>query len=100
VAKSKLEEIDAELAAYSTAISHADNDATFEAMAAHIDELIRERARALGLSEDEIARIEQESETAVDEQDAQAIKKALEAMPKPLARRFRRALARRKGWRP
>jgi hypothetical protein len=64
-------EIDAEFAAYLNA------DADNEAQAAHIDELIRERCRALGLPEDEIARIEQESEAAVDEQIAQEINEAL-----------------------
>jgi hypothetical protein len=37
-------------------------------MARHVDELFRERCRAMGLPEDEIAKIERESEAAVEQQ--------------------------------
>jgi hypothetical protein len=83
--------IDIELAAYMKAISHADNEATFEAMAAHVDELMRERGRAMGLPEDEIANIEQESEAAVDAQISAEIAALLDAVPKPIARKIVRA---------
>ena len=56
----RIKEIDVELAAYIKTIQHAD-EATFAAMSAHVDELLRERCRAMGLPEDEITRIEQES---------------------------------------
>jgi len=51
-------------------------------MATHVDELLRERCRTLGLSEDEIARIEEESEAAVDAQIADEIEATLAAMPR------------------
>jgi hypothetical protein len=78
----------------SEAISHADG-ATFGAMATHVDELLRERCRTLGLSEDEIARIEEESEAAVDAQIADEIEATLAAMPKRIGRKMRQLLARR-----
>jgi hypothetical protein len=74
-----VEEIDAEIAAYVKAIQHAD-EATFAAMSAHVDELMRERCRAMGLPEDEIARIERESEAAVDRQVADEIKQFVDAI--------------------
>jgi hypothetical protein len=60
---SELKGIDTEMAAYAVAMQHAD-DATFEVMASHVNELFRKRCRAMGLPEEEIARIERESETA------------------------------------
>jgi hypothetical protein len=65
-----------ELMAYAKAMQHAD-DAQYDAMAAHVDELLRQRFRIMGLSEEEIARIEQESEAAVNEQIADEIKQFL-----------------------
>jgi hypothetical protein len=65
--KSKFVEISAKIARVGKAMRDAD-DATFEALAVHLDELIREQQRAMGLSEDEIAKIERESEAAVDAQ--------------------------------
>jgi hypothetical protein len=50
-----------------TAMKTAD-EATFEAMTAHVDELINEQMRIMGLPEDEIIRINQEAETAAEEQ--------------------------------
>jgi hypothetical protein len=82
----KLAEIDAELAAYSKAIKHEQDDGGFDAKATHIDELMRARMRAMGLPEDEIARIEQESEAAVDEQLASEVEAFLQNLPKPAAR--------------
>jgi hypothetical protein len=75
VDKDKIAEIDAELAAYVKAIQH-DDGAGFDAKAAHVDELLRRRMRAMGLPEDEIVRIELESEAAVDQQiaDEQAVR--------------------------
>jgi hypothetical protein len=61
----KLKQIAAEMTAYSNAIWHDDGPG-FDAKAAHVDELLRERMRTMGLPEDEIAKIEQESEEAVD----------------------------------
>src|SRR5262249_9890877 len=70
--KRRLEQNNAELAAYVNAMQHTDS-VNLDAMGAHVDELLRERCRIMGLPEDEIARIEQESETAVDEQIAAEI---------------------------
>ena len=58
---------------------HADA-ASRDAMEAHVDELFRERCRIMGLPEDEIVRIEQESERAVDEQIAAEISTFLKAV--------------------
>jgi hypothetical protein len=70
--------IDVELAAYCKAMLHAD-EATRAVMEAHVDELVSERCRAMGLPEDEIARIEQESEAAVDQEIADEIRRFKEA---------------------
>ncbi len=53
----KLEAIDVELKAYAEVLSHVADERTREAMMAHIDALLDDRARAMGLPEDEIARI-------------------------------------------
>jgi hypothetical protein len=73
----RIKEIDAKTAACFKAMRGAD-DATFEALTVHMDELVNERARALGLSEDEIARIERESSAAADEQIAAEIETFLQ----------------------
>jgi len=65
----ELEQNNIELIAYLKAMRRADA-ASCDAMEAHVDELFRERCRIIGLPEDEIVRIEQESERAVDEQIA------------------------------
>jgi hypothetical protein len=84
--KRKLEQINAELEqnnieliAYLKAMRHADA-ASRDAMEAHVDELFRERCRIMGLPENGIARIEQESEKAVDEQVAAEISTFLKAV--------------------
>jgi len=91
--KDKLKAIDVELAAYLKAMQHAD-DAGWKAMEAHVDELFRERCRILGLPEDEITRIEQDSEVAVDEQLASEVEAFLQDLPKPAARKWRRLWSR------
>src|SRR5262245_13807628 len=63
----RIEEINPEMASYIKAMQHVD-EATFAVVGSHVDELLRERCRTMGLPEDEIARIEQESEMAVDQQ--------------------------------
>ena len=45
-----------------------DDPANFEAKAAHVEELLRQLDKAMGLPEDEIARIERETEAAIDKQ--------------------------------
>jgi hypothetical protein len=65
----ELKAIDTEMAAYAVAMRHAD-DATFEVMASHVNELFRKRCRAMGLPEEEIARVERESETATAQEIA------------------------------
>jgi hypothetical protein len=77
----RLKALDVEWTAYLKAMPHAD-DTQREAMAAHVDELFRERCRIMGLPEDEIARIEQESEQAVDQQIADEIKQTVDAVAK------------------
>jgi hypothetical protein len=59
-----IEEIDVELGAYYKAWLH---DKSNEAMREYTDELMRERCRAMGLSEDEIAGITQESKDLLAE---------------------------------
>jgi hypothetical protein len=76
----KLATIDIEMAAYAKAMQHAKDEAMFAAMAAHVDELFRERCRAMGLPEAEIARIERESEEATAQQIADEIKKFMMAI--------------------
>jgi|SRR5215831_16318187 len=88
--KNKIAEIDVELAAYINAL---DDDASFDVKTAHIDELLRARMRAMGLPENEIARIEQESEAAVDAQSTKEIETTLAVMPQEIARKMRRTLA-------
>jgi hypothetical protein len=51
-----IKEIDAELSAYLKAMTHTDS-ANLDAMGAHAEELMRERGRAMGLSEEEISRL-------------------------------------------
>ena len=76
-----IEEIDAELAAY-VAYAHPAN---LDAMEALIDELLRERCRAMGLAEgEEICRIELEIAAAANDELAEEI------------REFRRKV---RGWR-
>jgi hypothetical protein len=77
--KDKLAAIDVELAAYLKAMQHAD-DAGWRAMEAHVDGLLRERCRILGLPEEEIARIERNSEQAVERQIADEKQKFLNAL--------------------
>ena len=48
--------VDVELEPFAEALSHADGPAQ-KAMMVHVDALLHERGRAMGLSEDEIARI-------------------------------------------
>lgn len=72
---SEIEDIDIEIAAYAKVMQHAD-DATFEAMEPHVDELFRKRCRAMGLPEEEIARIERESETATPQQIVDEMKRS------------------------
>jgi hypothetical protein len=75
-----IEEIDAELAA----CAHSD-PANFDAMEAHIDGLLQERCRAMGLAEgEEICRIELEIAAAANDELAEEI------------REFRRKV---RGWR-
>jgi len=67
-----IEEIDAELAAYVNA--HPD-PANLDAMEAPVDELLRERCRAMGLAEgEEICRIELELAAAANEELAEEIR--------------------------
>ena len=75
----ELKQTNAELAAYAEAMPHADA-ATFDAMTARVDELLRERCRAMGLPEDEIARIEQEAKQDVDRQIADEMKQTMHAL--------------------
>jgi hypothetical protein len=78
----KFEQITTELVAYGKAMRHA-HGPTFDAMASHVDELLRKRCRALGLTEDEIARIEQEKSPprkAVDQQIADEVKQTMLAL--------------------
>jgi hypothetical protein len=72
---SELEEINDEMAAYLKVMQHAD-EATFEAMVPYMDELFRKRCRAMGLPDDEIVRIERESETATPRQIADELKRS------------------------
>jgi hypothetical protein len=60
------------------AMEHAD-DATWEALADHLDALGDEQARIMGLPEDEITRINQEADAAVEEQINQEIEQTLQA---------------------
>ena len=66
----KLKMLDDVMAEYVKALQAvADPNATAaEAIMQHIDKLVDERARILGLSEEEIARIDAESEAAVQAQ--------------------------------
>ena len=59
-----IEEIDAEIADYAKAMQHTD-DASLDAMEAHVNALLRERCEAMGLPEEEINEIMRES-AAVD----------------------------------
>ena len=52
-------------------------EAAFEAMAVHVDELFRKRCRAMGLPEDEIARLERESEAGTAEHIVDEMKRSL-----------------------
>jgi hypothetical protein len=63
---------------------HHDDEATLALYASHVDELFRERSRAMGLPEDEIAEIERESETDVAKQIRSEVEIGLQL--------FRRAL--------
>jgi hypothetical protein len=65
-----IEEIDAELAACARS-----DPANFDAMEAHIDGLLQERCRAMGLAEgEEICRIELEIAAAANEELAEEIR--------------------------
>jgi lipid A disaccharide synthetase len=70
-----IEGIDAELAAYVNADAHTD-PANLDAMEALVDELLRERCRAMGLAEgEEICRIELELAAAANDELAEEIRK-------------------------
>jgi hypothetical protein len=65
----RLTAIDTEIKAYAAVLEHIGNDEDHRRIIeAHIDSLVDERARAMGLPEDEITRINQESEAAVETQ--------------------------------
>ena len=85
-----------ELAAYLNSMEH-DGDVGFDAKAPHVEELLRERCRAMGLPETEIVKIEQESEAAVNNEinneiEAFPIEACLRALPKSGADKWRRIL--------
>jgi hypothetical protein len=86
----RLEELAIEFAAHLKALPTG-NDPTFDAKTAHLEELNREISRALGLCEEEITRIEQEAEAAVEEQ----IEAALRVLPKRTVKKLRKVLRRR-----
>jgi 3-phosphoglycerate kinase len=73
-------EICVEIAAYSTALGHATDKPTQEAMQAHIKKLLDEMMDALGLPEDEKARINAESKAAVEAQIKEEVEQALAAL--------------------
>jgi hypothetical protein len=61
----ELKQIDAELATAAEAMQSArGDDAILNAIEARTDELVRKRARAMGLAEEEIARIDRDVEEA------------------------------------
>jgi hypothetical protein len=90
----RLEDITIEFDAHLKALPFGD-DPTFDAKMTHLEELDREMSRALGLSEEEIARIEQESEVAVNKQIANEIEAALRVLPRHAVKKLRRMLRRR-----
>jgi hypothetical protein len=86
-ARNRLAVIDVKMAAYQKASSHAQDDATWSAMEAHIDELFRERCLVLGMPEDEIFRERcrmmgvPEDEIARNEQENKAeVEKAIDQL--------------------
>ena len=69
--QAKLAEFPHLMKEYAKALAHADNQATESAMMKTIDTMTDEfAAQVLGLPDEEIARINRESEAAVDEQFA------------------------------
>jgi hypothetical protein len=60
----KLKQSGAKMAAIASVMRGAD-ESNFKALAFHLDELAREHARAIGLPDDEIAKIEQEVEREI-----------------------------------
>lgn len=64
----RLKAISAEMAAYAKEYSHHTDQSAIAAMDAHIDSLVREQGALMGLSKEDMDRIDMESEAAVEAQ--------------------------------